>query len=189
MLNKIKNNNIAATTAVERGLMYLCIFFVGTFILDMILLATTMLTLNHELNYVATKLQFQGGFVGSTVDDNSSHWVNRDFYNYINGAMAKFGIDGTVNVWGLDYYPDYINEDAEKIEICNTKSTLKYKNTYKTPDRGVNVTSTTADIGNLYKTSHLVLWFDYQYVFSGKVFGFNKVRMKLETDFKNEYIN
>jgi len=64
MLKKLEGNDIGATTYVERAFTYMVVFFFFTFIIDVILLGATFITANNQLNYIATKLQFQNGFIG-----------------------------------------------------------------------------------------------------------------------------
>ena len=102
MLKKIKDNNIGATSYIERTLMYLIIFCVFTFILDLILLGATMIIANHQLNYIASKLQFQSGFIGGSENSkNETQWDNDKIFEYLDSGMKSVGIDGVNQMWSL----------------------------------------------------------------------------------------
>lgn len=182
LFKKLKNNNKAAFSYIERGITYMVLFAIGVFILDLILLGATMLTLNHQVTYLGNKLSFQGGFVGNTADIR--HWSNETIYNYLKGGMVKVGVDGVHNQWGLEYKPK--KADSWK-EIIDTGKNPKYDRTYKTPS---NQTSKRI-ASNFHDSSSIRLWFDYQYKFSGKIFNFANIftRMHFDMDFVNEYIS
>lgn len=196
MLKKLENNNIGATSYVERTLMYLVIFFVTTFILDLILLAATMIITNHQLNYVAAKLQFQSGFIGSAVGngDVTGHWSNRDIYEYLDAGMESVGIDGTKYTWKLTYDKDIYDSNGKKYDTVIFDSNGVKNYNYVTPGNNIDVNNlddTSSGASNIYETSSLKLTFDYHYKFSGKLFYMLHVltEMNLYSDFANKYVN
>ena len=102
MLKKLENNDIGATSYVERTFMYVVIFCLSIFALDVILFGVQMLIANHQLNYVAKKCEFQNGFLGtgSTSDRYGGYWSNGDFMDYLDGGFAAtYGENGTI--WNL----------------------------------------------------------------------------------------
>lgn len=195
MLKKLENNNIGATSYVERTIMYLVIFFVTTFVLDLILLAATMIIANHQLNYIATKLQFQSGFIGNASggDEQTGHWSNRDIYEYIDAGMKSVGIDGVRYTWQLAYDKDIYDEDGKKYDTVIFDSIGAKNYSYVTPGNKVkinNLDDVNTGLSNIYETSSLKLSFDYCYKFSGKLFYMLHVltEMNLYSDFSNKYV-
>lgn len=183
LLKKLNNNDKAGFTYMERGITYMIIFFVGTFIIDLILLASTMITLNHQVNYIATKLSFQGGFIGTFTD--TRHWTNEEIYNYLKGGMVKVGIDGDKYKWGLNYKENIKN--GSWTTVINSGNNPAYNKTYKTS----NSQNSYGVATNFHQSSSIRLWFDYKYKFSGKVFNFTNIltRLHFDVDFINEYIS
>ena len=181
LLKKLKNDNRGDFSYLEVGFTYVVLFFVGTFILDLILLAATMLTLNHQVTYLANKLSFQGGFIGTSSDVR--HWSNQEIYNYLKSGMSKVGINGINNQWGLDYKP---NIDGSWMTIIDSSKSPAYDRNYKSSSIGSKGIAT-----NFHQSSSIRLWFDYEYKFSGKIFNFTNVltRLHLDVDFVNEYID
>lgn len=100
MLRKLKNNNTGAFTSWQRGWMLLVLFCVFTFALDVCMLGIEMLTMSHQMAYMAEKLSFQGGFRGQG-GDGATIWSNRDFYNYLGRSLRRFGINGNKGTWSL----------------------------------------------------------------------------------------
>ena len=133
MLNKLEDNNMGATSYVERTLMYVIIFFVTTFALDLIFLACTMIVANHQLGYVCSKLEYQNGFIGqnSSLNDSSLAWSNKVIHDYLDAGMKSVGIDGVTYAWAL-----FIDEDVEDNigyqKIFQSNATCHYD--YQTPN-------------------------------------------------------
>lgn len=102
MLKKLENNDIGATSYVERTFMYVVIFCLSIFALDVVFFGVQMIIANHQLNYIAKKCEFQNGFLGnSSVSDRySGYWANSDFREYLNSGFATtYGENKTI--WNL----------------------------------------------------------------------------------------
>lgn len=182
LFRKMKKNNKASFSYIEKGITYMVLFILGTFIIDIILLGVTMVTLNHQVTYLGNKLSFQGGFMGETAD--TRHWSNETIYNYLKGGMVKVGIDGVENQWGLDYKQD-INGSWKS--MINTGNNPSYERGYRSP----STINSKGIASNFHESSSIRLWFDYEYKFSGKIFNFANIftRMHFDMDFVNEYIS
>lgn len=163
MLKKIKNNNKGAFTIWQRGFLYLILFCVFTFAIDICILGLEILTTSHQLAYAAEKLSFQGGFIGAN-PPNSNHWSNEDFYDYFNRSLVRFGVDGVNYHWSL-----YSNEDGADVRIVDTDSGSPINLSHvSSPRVGVNQISS-----NYAKDYVLTINFQHKYFFSGNVFKFS----------------
>lgn len=181
MLKKIKNNNKGSFSLWQRGFLYIVMLCVFTFVLDICILCLELQTTSHQLAYVAEKLSFQGGFIGSKTP-SSQYWSNSDIYNYFNKSLVRFGVDGKNLHWKL-----YVNEGGADINIIDTENGQIIKTGYvsggKKPPGEVSKNYTVS--------SKIMIYFDHKYFFSGKVFGLNPVvkRYCLTDRYINLYIN
>lgn len=177
MLGKLKNNNRGAFTLWQRGFLYVVLFCVFIFALDVCILALQILTTSHQLAYVAEKLSFQGGLVGANAP-NSNYWTNEDIYNYFNRSMIRFGVDGKTCNWTLSVDgTEIINAKAGGVTKLNAVSGNKVSEG--------NISS------NYASSSVITIWFQHKYFFSGNVFRFPSSTngYYLTNKYQNLYIN
>ena len=102
MLKKLNGNDRGATSVIERGFMFIVIFVIFSFAIDVVLLAGTMITASHQLTYAADKCEFQNGFLGNgRLNPNDKVWTNNDFQQYLSKGLAAVGVDGINYPWSL----------------------------------------------------------------------------------------
>ena len=182
MLKKLKYNNRAAFSQWQRGYMYMIMFFVFTFCLDIMLLALQFLTTAHQINYVATKLSFQGGFIGQ-ITGSAKYWSNEEIYTYINKSMVRFGIDGINYHWWLwDVKPG--GGSTTVVATDGIGCNYGYKNRNSHYGAG--------EVASSYNTEKLIrIGFNHKYFFSFRVFHYNSSThvYYLTHRYQNEYIN
>lgn len=159
MLKKLKNNNRGFTNW-QKGWLYLIAFFVFTFVLDFAILGIEIITTSHQLNYVAEKLSFQGGFIGGS--SSQTYWSNKDVYDYFARAFARYGVDGTKLHWSLR-----VQENSGKsgtiVDTASGTMNLHY----------VSGGRSSTGINSSYGVSgQLTLVFQHRFWFSSRVFPF-----------------
>lgn len=181
MLRKLKKNNKATLTIWQRGLLYVILFCVFTFALDICILGLEVLTTSHQMAYAAEKLSFQGGFIGSN-PSSASYWSNEDFYNYFNKSLYRFGVDGVNLHWSL-----YVNENGQSKRIVDTDSGSPINLSYVSSSR-VSAGQISPNYG---RDAYVQINFQHKYFFSGNVFKFPGTvsTYTLTQRYQNLYIN
>lgn len=174
MLKKLENNNRGATSYVERGLIFMVVFIMSIYAIDLIELCSSMIIANHQLNYVAYKCQYQNGFLGGAAEDwGEDKWSNKQFQRYLSAGLGSIGVDGDIYEWDLSFAKKNVVSNSYEAwtEICRGGKVIDNSTLGSSIQRISDFSNTNV---NYLDTGCVRLRYDHRYRLSGRVLNLSK---------------
>ena len=183
MLKKLKNNNKGSFTQWQRGWYWIIAFCVFLFALDILFYCLQVIVTNHQLNYVADKLAYQGGFLAGS--SSTYYWSNTDIYSYLQNGLIRYGIDGKKYHWKLT-----VQENGGGDTIIVDTNGYGINTGYRS--RTIGVVPGGQIASNYGSKAKLTLTCDNVFWFSRKLFNYasqGKRKLKFTAYYQSQYIN